>query len=58
MIVSCWICEDFSGEIKIDPNEVVELKWFDINEMPKEIESTVRKSINDFIKYIKERDKI
>ena len=57
-ILSYWICEDFSGEIKIDPDEVIELKWFDINEMPKEIESTVRKSINDFIKYIKERDKI
>ena len=53
-----WICEDFSGDIKIDTNEVVELKWFDINEMPKDIPSTLIKPLNDFVKYIKERDKI
>ena len=57
-ILSYWICEDFSGEIKIDPDEVIELKWFDINEMPKEIEPTVKKPFDDFLKYIKERDKI
>ena len=58
LIVTFWICEDFSGEPKIDPNEVLELKWFGINEMPKEIESTLKKPFDDFIRYIKERDKI
>ena len=58
LIISFWICEDFSGEIKIDPNEVIELKWFDINEMPKEIETTLKRPFSDFIKYIKERDKL
>jgi len=58
LIVSFWICEDFSGDIKIDPNEVVELRWFDINEMPKEIEPTLKKPFSDFTKYIKERDHI
>ena len=58
LIISFWICEDFSGDIKIDLNEVVELKWFNIDEMPNEIVPTVKKPINDFIKYIKERDKI
>ena len=58
LIVSFWVCEDFSGEIKMDPNEVVELKWFDINEMPKEVEPTLKKPFDDFVRYIKERDKI
>jgi len=53
-----WTCEDFSGEIKIDSNEVVELKWFNVNEMPKDVPSTLVKPFNDFVKYIKERDKI
>jgi len=53
-----WICEDFSGEIKIDENEVVELKWFSVNEMPKDVPKTLVKPFNDFVKYIKERDKI
>ena len=58
LIVSYWICEDFCGEPKIDPNEVVELKWFDINEMPREIESILKRPFSEFIKYIKKRDKI
>ena len=58
LIITIWICEDFSGEIKIDTNEVLELKWFDINEIPKEISPTLKKLFNDFVKYIKERDKV
>jgi mutator protein MutT len=53
-----WICEDFSGEIKIDKKEVIELKWFNVNEIPKDISLTLVKPFNDFVKYIKERDKI
>jgi mutator protein MutT len=58
LIITFWLCEDYSGEIKADENEVVELKWFDINEMPKEISPTLIKPFNDFVKYIKERDGI
>jgi len=58
LIITLFICEDFSGEIKIDTNEVIELKWFSINEMPNEITPTLKKAFDDFVKYIKERDKI
>jgi 8-oxo-dGTP pyrophosphatase MutT (NUDIX family) len=58
LIITLFICEDFSGEIKIDTNEVIEIKWFNINEMPNEIPPTLRKAFDDFVKYIKERDKI
>jgi len=58
LIITLFICEDFSGEIKIDTNEVIELKWFNVNEMPKNVPSTLIKPFNDFVKYIKERDKI
>jgi mutator protein MutT len=58
LIITIFLCEDFSGEIKIDTNEVIELKWFKINEMPNEITPTLKKAFDDFVKYIKERDKI
>lgn len=58
LIITMFICESFSGEIKIDTTEVVELKWFDINEIPKEVPQTLKKAFEDFVKFIKERDKI
>jgi mutator protein MutT len=58
LIVPFYICEDYSGDIKIDANEVAELKWFDVNEMPKEIQPTLERAFADFVKYIKERDKL
>ena len=57
-ILAIWICEDFSGEFNIDENEVMELKWFDVNNLPKEISSLSKRPIDDFVKYIKNRDKI
>ena len=32
-----YICRNFSGEINVDTDEVLELKWFDINDLPLEI---------------------
>jgi len=58
LIITFWVCENFSGKIKIDTDEVVELKWFSVNEMPKDVPSTLVKPFNDFVSYIKGRDKI
>ena len=57
-IITFWICEDYFGEVDIDENEVLELKWFNINEIPDEVTPTLKKPIKDFIKFIKKRDKI
>ena len=58
LVVILWICEDFSGEINIDANEVAEVKWFDVNEMPSEISPTLKKPFKDFVDYIKKRDNL
>ena len=58
LIITLWICEDYCGEIKIEENEVEELKWFDVNDMPKDISPTLTKAFNDFVEYIKRRDNI
>ena len=58
LIITLWICEDYSGEIKIDKNEVEELKWFDVNEIPKDISPTLKKAFNDFVVFIKRRDNV
>ena len=58
MILTFWICEDFSGEIKIDTGEVIELKWFDINEIPEEVPITLKRPFKDIVKFIKKRDGI
>jgi mutator protein MutT len=58
LIITLWLCEEYKGETRPDANEVLELKWFDINEMPKEITPTMEKPFKDFVKYIKEKDKV
>jgi len=58
LIVTLWICEDYSGEIKMDSSEVADLKWFDINEMPKDITPILKKAFDDFVRFIKKRDNI
>ena len=58
LIVTLWLCEDFSGDIRIDPAEVADLQWFDINELPKDIPGTLVKPFADFAAFIKKRDGI
>ena len=50
-----WICEDYSGEVKIDPDEVAELRWFGVNEIP-EISPPLRRVFADFVEFVKKRD--
>ncbi len=44
-------CEDFSGEVQIDPDEVEGLRWFELDALPpdEQICRTVRKSLHDFV---------
>ena len=55
IIMICWICDDFSGNLLPQVYEVLELKWFDIDCLPKEISPPVRKPLNSFVEHIKRR---
>lgn len=41
------------GELKLDPNEVVEADWFNLGDIPRELLITHKKRINNFKKGIK-----
>jgi len=40
-----FLCDEYEGELKQDDDEVVELKWFDVNNLPNNINSPVDKAI-------------
>jgi len=47
-----FLIEEFEGEPKADGNEVLELKWFDINKLPENIYGLDKYAIYDFQKYL------
>jgi 8-oxo-dGTP pyrophosphatase MutT (NUDIX family) len=59
-VLTFWTCDDFSGKLNPNPEEVLELKWFDINALPpiEQIGKMVRKSILDFAETCKLRQTI
>ena len=50
-----YIVTDYDGEFKLDANEVVELKWFDINDLPKEIHGPDVQALAEMIEYLKNK---
>ena len=52
-IVAIYIAFDYEGLLKINTKEVVELKWFDINNLPKDIHNVDKKPIEEAILYMK-----
>lgn len=52
MIGIVYVCNNFSGELRPEANEVYELKWFDINNLPEEINPPNRKPLQQFVQYI------
>lgn len=44
-----YICQDFSGEMLNETEETLELKWFDIDNLPNEFSATDRRFVDDFI---------
>ena len=55
VIVAIYIVEDYIGEIKVDLNEVSEVRWFDFDNLPENINKADIRPITEVIKYIKER---
>jgi len=48
-----YVCRDFSGELSSETDEVLELKWFDIDDLPKEVGKPERFALKSFLEYIK-----
>lgn len=40
-----FLCDEYEGELKEDNNEVTELKWFDVDNLPVDINAPVDKAI-------------
>lgn len=54
-ISAVYLVRDYIGELKQDDSEVAELKWFDINNIPKDIHKPDRKAIIEIIKKYQEQ---
>lgn len=50
-----FIVENYEGEPKIDEDEVLDLKWFDINEMPDNLFNMDVYALNDFKEYLENK---
>lgn len=45
-----FLCEDFSGEVEVkEPDEIVEWKWFDLNELPEKIFFPSKKVLKNYL---------
>jgi len=54
MICIDYVCDDFSGELLADTNETLELKWFDIDNLPENISPPDTEPIKALIEYVKQ----
>lgn len=48
-----YICRDFTGELLLETDETLDLKWFDIDNLPKEISPPNVEPMKAFVEYIK-----
>lgn len=48
-----YICNSFEGKKAIDHNEVKELKWFSVNEIPENLMPPIVEPLHDFISHFK-----
>jgi 8-oxo-dGTP pyrophosphatase MutT (NUDIX family) len=52
IISTIYICKDFAGVSISETNETVGLKWFDIDDIPKEINPPDKKPLQTLVEYI------
>ena len=50
-VITLYIVKEYLGDLKPDNNEVLELKWFDFNNLPENINKCDLIMINDVISY-------
>ena len=56
-VVVLYIIRDYKGKLKPFKDEVVELKWFDFDKLPKDINEKDIKMISDAISYYNKTSK-
>lgn len=47
-----YVCKDFSGEILPETDEIAQLAWFSIDELPKEISPPDKKAFRAFVEFV------
>lgn len=52
-VVAAYICSEFAGNIKKDNHEVEEIKFFNINDIPENINPPDKPVIQEFLRRIK-----
>ena len=55
MICTVYLVEEFTGNMKVDNQEVSEVKWFDIDKLPRSIHDPDQKVLEDVIRILKYR---
>lgn len=49
-----YLCDDFEGEMRRQSSEVLELKWFDIEEIPEKLSPPIIPALKKFVEIMKE----
>lgn len=49
---TCFICTEYEGEISFNDKEVLEVKWFDVDNLPTNIHECDRDVLEDIKKYV------
>jgi 8-oxo-dGTP pyrophosphatase MutT (NUDIX family) len=47
-----YVCKDFSGEILPETDEITEMAWFPIDDLPKEISPPDKKAFRAFVEFM------
>ena len=55
MICTVYLVEEFTGNMKVDNKEVSEVKWFDIDKLPRSIHDPDQKVLEDVNRILKYR---
>ena len=55
IVAVTYLCSDFSGELHPEASEVLELKWFDIDNLPEDLSPIDANAINTFVEYMKRK---
>ena len=50
-----YLCEDFSGKLKLQADETLDLQWFEINNLPKNLSPPVKLPLSQCLELLKSR---
>jgi mutator protein MutT len=51
-VIVIYLCDEYEGELQQDNDEVVELQWFDVNNLPENINKQDKVILKDIFKVI------